>query len=142
MQSLTVTLILWETRPASLSAVYPWSSLVLFSLPNAHELNIYERRQYRSGKYARYYDKMACGGCLSLEANVIGACCAPLSPILAPLVLSSMCSRMPGLVKVRNIVLMSKRVIARSHSPMGRLVTKRIPPWTLLATMRSALFMC
>jgi hypothetical protein len=133
-----MTLILRETHPIFLSVVYACLTLVLFSLPNAHELNIYERRQYRSGENARYYDKMACDGCLRLKANVIVTHRASLPPIFAPLVLSPMCSRMSRLVKVRNIILMSKRVITRSHSSMGRLMTKRITPWALLTTMRSA----
>jgi hypothetical protein len=127
--------------PIFLSLMYACLTLVFFSLPNAHELNIHERRQYCGSENARYYDKMACDGCLRLELNVIVAHRAPLSSIFAPLVLSSMCSRMSRLIKVRDVIVMSKRVITWSHSPMGRLMTKRVTPWTLLTTMRSALFM-
>ncbi|KAF9768051.1 hypothetical protein IL306_014694 [Fusarium sp. DS 682] len=84
---------------------------------------------------------MSCDGRLRLKLNVVVAYCALFSSIFAPLVLSSMRSRMARLIKVRDVVMMSKRVIAWSHPPMGRLMTEGVPPWALVTTMRFVLFM-
>lgn len=82
---------------------------------------------------------MPCDRRLRLEFDIIVTHRTLVSSVLPSLVLSSMSSCMPVPVEVRNIVMVSKGVVAWSHASMRRrLMTKRISPWVLLRIMRCA----
>lgn len=109
---------------------------VLFPPPKSHYLHVDKRCQYSSSQDARDDEEVPHDTRLRLKLDIIIAHGTSL-PLPTTLILPSVRPRVSRLVKMRHLLLVSKRIITRTHTTVRRLMmTKGISPWTLLMLRR------